>query len=300
MNKSHNLTITLIKMFVVLAETKTTTQTGKVLHLSQSAISHNLRKLRAELDDELFIRNSNHMEMTSKAITLYPKFKAWLLALEEIVTPDEFDPMTSTETFVVACSDLFEHMYGLVMLKKIHSAAPNAKLKFIKLDANNLVEDLTKLKCDVAVAARQIDSTELKYKRLYTDSYASCVRAGHSLLKSKKSLDDYLEYPHILSSLNDGNTSAVDLALERVERKRDLKYVTFNFSNVPFFIEDSYVIWTAPKRYIEFCKKRHEIELFSPPVTLNELKINMYWANVNDKSPAGTWLRELVLNMTSE
>ena len=123
---------------------------------------------------------------------------------------------------------------------------------------------------------------------------------AYSLLKSKKSLDDYLEYPHILSSLNDGNTSAVDLALERVERKRDLKYVTFNFSNVPFFIEDSYVIWTAPKRYIEFCKKRHEIELFSPPVTLNELKINMYWANVNDKSPAGTWLRELVLNMTSE
>lgn len=298
MNKSHNLTMPLVKMFVVLAETRTTAQTGRELHLSQSAISHNLRKLREELSDDLFIRNGNQMDMTDRASHLYPKLKAWLQELDEIIAPEDFDPLTSDQTFVIACSDLFEHMYGPVILKNIYVSAPSAKLKFVKLDSNNLIADLSNLKCDIAIAARSIEEKSIEQKVLYTDKYASCVNFSHPILRLEKSVDNYLSYPHILSSLNDGNTSIVDRSLEKINRKRNLKYVTFNFSNVPYFIEDSDVIWTAPSRYIKFCQRHHDIKQFTTPLRLSEIKISMFWSKTNEKSLSNIWFRRLISKIT--
>ncbi|KAB0285518.1 LysR family transcriptional regulator [Vibrio fortis] len=298
MNKSNNLSLALVRLFVVLAETGTTTQSGKVLFLSQSAISHNLKKLRAALDDDLFIRDGNKMVMTSKAIELYPRLKAWLLELEEIVSPAIFRPEETEETFSIACSDLFEQMFGPELLTKFQEAAPKAKLKFIKIDANRLAEDLNRQVCDIAISVRSPSDKNIESRVLYTDNYASCVRADHPLLNTQKSLDDYLRYPHILSSLNDGIKSVVDRKLEEIGRTRELKYVTFNFSNVPYFIAKSDAVWSAPSRYVQFCCEHHNIEMFDTPLDIEPLSIKMFWPKRASTSPANEWLREVIVSIT--
>ena len=57
------------------------------LHLSQSATSHALGRLRAALGDPLLIRNPKGMEPTPVAVELGPRITALLHAAEAIASP---------------------------------------------------------------------------------------------------------------------------------------------------------------------------------------------------------------------
>ena len=300
MNTNHNLSISLIRLFVVLCESGTTTNTAQVLHLSQSAISHSLKKLRVEFKDDLFVRHGNKMEMTQRAASLYPALKQWLVQLDDIVQPSVFEPHTTKTTYAIACSDFFEQMYGPMLLNQIRQLAPNATLKLVKINANTITEGLIQGLFDIAIGIREIDDSRIKHRKLYQDGFTSCVDANHPILETHKTLDDYLHYPHLLSSINDGRRSVVDNALDKIGRTRRLHGINFSFSNAPYFLAGSDVIWTGPSRYLAFCCLHHPIVSFDTPLSLQSNDVNMYWLRRNHQDPAHKWLRQLVEAVTSE
>lgn len=54
-NPLKQLDLNLLRLFIYIFELKNLTHTAEALHLSQSAISHALGRLRQALGDELFI-----------------------------------------------------------------------------------------------------------------------------------------------------------------------------------------------------------------------------------------------------
>lgn len=297
MNNSHNLSLQLIELFVALCESGTTTRTGQILCLSQSAVSHGLRRLRDQFDDPLFVRHGNKMEMTSKAATLYPQFKQWLEHFEHIIAPESFIPSSSRATLSLGCSDLIEQMYGPHILNQIASIAPFIKVNIIKLDANSIAEGLIRETFDVAIGVRQIDDSRIMSEVLYSEKFSSCVDAGHPILSSDNNLDAFLDYPHILASLHDGQRSVIDKALDKIGRQRDLQHTVFSFSNVPYFIAGSQFIWTAPSRYVAFCCKLHALASFDTPLDLPTNTLKLYWAKRQNNDPAQQWFRQVIIEV---
>ena len=55
-NPLKQLDLNLLRLFIYIFELKNLTHTAEALHLSQSAISHALGRLRQALGDELFYR----------------------------------------------------------------------------------------------------------------------------------------------------------------------------------------------------------------------------------------------------
>jgi DNA-binding transcriptional LysR family regulator len=100
------------------------------LHLSQSATSHALSRLRTAFDDQLFIRNPRGIAPTPLAIELMPRVAAVLESVRLVASPrGPFDPSRLQATLSVAATDHAVMTVIAPALARIQAAAPQAVLK---------------------------------------------------------------------------------------------------------------------------------------------------------------------------
>ena len=71
-NLLAQLDLNLLRLFLSIYHTRNLTQTAEQLHISQSAVSHALNRLRQALDDALFYREKGGLHPTAYARRIYP------------------------------------------------------------------------------------------------------------------------------------------------------------------------------------------------------------------------------------
>ncbi|MGF1801436.1 LysR family transcriptional regulator [Vibrio gigantis] len=81
-----------LRIFLTLMRTKSTSRTAIALGRSQSYVSKALAQLRSELDDPLFLRQSDGLAPTSYALSIAPKIDIALKQLALALEPELFDP----------------------------------------------------------------------------------------------------------------------------------------------------------------------------------------------------------------
>lgn len=68
----NNLNLNLYRVFYTVAKTKSFSESSRVLHISQPAISKHIQNLEYELNTTLFYRNNRGIELTPEAKNLLP------------------------------------------------------------------------------------------------------------------------------------------------------------------------------------------------------------------------------------
>lgn len=71
-----------LRCFVILCETLSFSQTGEILHLTQPAISHQIKKLESLLRFQLFVRTNHKVELTKAGTHFYYNAKEFLSRLQ--------------------------------------------------------------------------------------------------------------------------------------------------------------------------------------------------------------------------
>ncbi|MDC4276368.1 LysR family transcriptional regulator, partial [Acinetobacter baumannii] len=101
--------LSLIKVFLVIYETKNISHAAERLNLSQPSVTYNLNRLRKFLNDPLFERDRFGVKPTKMAQNLYPSFKNSVAEIEfTIASVQQFNPETSRRVFRLGLSDLGE------------------------------------------------------------------------------------------------------------------------------------------------------------------------------------------------
>lgn len=78
----RNLDLNLLRVFDAIIREKNVLRASELVNLSPSAVSHALSRLRALLNDELFVRMTNGMEPTVRALEMAPLVRDALVAIE--------------------------------------------------------------------------------------------------------------------------------------------------------------------------------------------------------------------------
>src|SRR6201986_2782048 len=95
----QSLDLNLLRLFDALAEERSVTRAGARLGMTQSAVSHALNRLRHALDDELFVRTSDGMRPTARAVEIGPSVRAALGNLQAALTPQVFEASIAHRRF---------------------------------------------------------------------------------------------------------------------------------------------------------------------------------------------------------
>jgi len=119
MTNFANLDLNLLRVFDALFEERSVTRAGSRLHVTQSAVSHALARLRDILDDELFIKSPDGMTPTVKARAVGPRLRAGLLQLQAALMVDAFNPATAEHHYTIAadayaCAVLLPSVVGRI------------------------------------------------------------------------------------------------------------------------------------------------------------------------------------------
>lgn len=295
MSNISELELNQLRLLQLIFETKNLTRAGERAGLTQSAVSHALKKMRHSFNDALVIRQGNTLVLTPRAEYLELQLTRWLNDFEtNILNHEQFNPQTSARTFYIGTSDLVEQLLAPKLIAQFTEAAPNINLIFRKLDKPNFATQIESNEVDFIISVGESTHPALMVKTLYKDDFVSAVRHQHPILNKTITAKELCQYPHILAGTGRDNRGMVDDELEKQGLSRIVRTRVANFSSAPYIVENSDCILTAPRKFIEEIKDKFAITPFELPIKLDSYSMKLYW-NIKNKDEQGNrWMREQI------
>ena len=155
-----------LRMFCVCARSLSFKTAAQVLHLTPSAISHQIRELEDQLGVQLFVRRTRALELTPVGRSLLAEVEPLLLAVEEAVARISADP--ERKSVNVAMPPFFASELVIPRLSTLYAANPGIA---VQLDTHDAMPRDHSSGADISVIiaeapARGLESHELFPLRL--------------------------------------------------------------------------------------------------------------------------------------
>lgn len=273
------------------------------LHLSQSATSHALSRLRTAFDDQLFIRNPRGIEPTPLAVELMPQVAAVLESVRLVVSPrGAFDPGRFQGMLSVAATDHAVLTIISPVLARIQAAAPSAVLKLRPADSESALRMLDSGELDIVLGAGSFFQVPQRFEChiVHKERFVGIARKGHPALVKRGSklhmdLDDFVRLPHILVSPRGDARGAVDDALESLGRTRKVSATCPSFLAVPFMVGASESIAVVAERVALRLQDTAQISLFELPLALPTWEVLVVRARGRANEPVVQWITRMMI-----
>lgn len=292
--------LNLLVAFDALMTERSVTKAAARVGLGQSAMSHNLARLRTLFEDELLTRSATGMQPTPRALALVDPVRIVLANIEALVNrDDQFDPKTADRIFRIGLPDSMEVLVGPKLLSHVCAEAPGIRFRFYSTDERRLLDEIDAHHIDLGIGIGTFPGGQTHHKRriLSNDTYLCMFDAEKTGLKPPISLEDYLRLPHILTSLRRGERGVVDDALSKLGLARKIAVVTPRFVAVPLLVASSPVVTTMHARLARYFAGRLNLALSPPPIELPEVTMSLLWHASYDSDPGHAWLRKTIAHI---
>jgi DNA-binding transcriptional LysR family regulator len=168
-------------LHAVLSE-RSVTRAAQQLHVTQSAVSNALARLRELLQDPLFVRHGRGLVPTPRAQELAPLMQRAMGELQAAVDGSAFVPAQSTRRFTLAWSDAQAIAHLPALLPRFERDLPNATLRIVTVDYLVATNGLAVGEVDVALGPVQAAFPPLLHEAIYAEEIVLAVRRDHAKL----------------------------------------------------------------------------------------------------------------------
>jgi LysR family transcriptional regulator, nod-box dependent transcriptional activator len=285
----------LVALDALFAE-KSVSRAGERLHLSQSATSGALARLREAFHDPLLVQVGRKMALTPLAEGLIEPVRNFLLHAETILNGSPaFDPPTSTRKFRLLMSDYVQTVVMTEALPRLQSLAPGISLELL-WNIDGISEPLERGEIDLAVTPTRYLSPGHPSEPLFKDEFTCLVWSGNSRIKRDLSLETYLSLGHVVVRFGrlQQLPSFDEWFVERFGHQRRIEVITTAFNLVPQLLIGTSRIATLHRRLAIFYQRYVPLKLIAPPIAIPLLEESMQWHQSRDRDPGTMWLRSVL------
>ncbi|MCB8748255.1 LysR family transcriptional regulator [Rhodoferax sp. U2-2l] len=288
----------LVTLDVLLAEGNVT-RAAQRLHLSPSAMSRALARLRETLGDPLLVRAGRGLVPTPRALQLRAQVSQLVQEAQAVLRPAELlDLSQLVRTFTLRVSDGFTENFGPDLIRRVNQQAPGVRLRFVpKLDKHSTALRDGSVDLETGVVG---DDTgpEVRTRVLFHDRFVGVVRHGHVLCKGEITPVRYAAGQHVLVSRRGLEKGVMDEALSALGLERVIGAYVGGFSAALAITRATDLITTVPERHTG--KLRAGLFSFALPLPAPEITVSMLWHPRMDGDAAHRWLRGCVLEVCGE
>ncbi|MFY0532606.1 LysR family transcriptional regulator [Nannocystis pusilla] len=169
-----------LNLFLVLDAVLTegsATAAARRLHVTQSAVSNALARLREVVGDPLVVRRGRGLAPTPVAVQLQPRIAAGLHELRAALAAGrEFDPATTTRRFSIALTDNQEVSDLPRIVARFERQLPCASLQVVTVERLIASDGLAAGLVDLALAPAAVTAPGLRQTPLYSEQGVLVVR----------------------------------------------------------------------------------------------------------------------------
>jgi len=290
-NELRRLDLTVLMVFVGMLRRRKATEVAAELALTQSAVSHALKRLREVFNDELFLRRPHGMEPTSVALALEAPIAAAIESLRRAVAgPRSFDP--SSAEGVIRLAALDAELVTLVpeLIRALSANAPGMRIIARAIGRQNALDAIAAGEVDIALGYfRDLSDAFIKDDLFQEDFLVVGNRSKHRLAGTI-ALEAYLKHPHILVSPGGDLRGVVDDALESRGLKRRVIAALPLFLPALAAVQTTNALATVPRVIALRYAKAFHLAVAEPPLTIRSFSISAIRHRRDEHNPMHRWL----------
>ena len=160
----------LLQVLLAVTEERSVTRAAARLDVTQSAVSHQLDRLRAITGDPLFVKSGRGIVPTARAEALAVQARRLLDELRAFAQGGSFDPAGFEGTVTIAANDLQRDLLLPLLLRHARIRAPRLALRIVPSGVPG-AEMLRDGDCELVITPRPPEAADLVQRRLFDDRY---------------------------------------------------------------------------------------------------------------------------------
>jgi LysR family transcriptional regulator, nod-box dependent transcriptional activator len=287
----HGFDLNLLVALDALLAEKSVTNAGRRIHLSQSAMSGVLARLRAVFRDELLVTSRAGMVLTPLAETLVEPVGATLAQVQHsILTHVPFDPPTATRGFAVAASDYAISVLLADFLRQLRECAPSLTVAIVPL--RDRMKQLEDAHLDLLIVPKAFVPAGRPHYVLFQDTFSCIAWSSHPTVGSTLTLDQYAALGHVVVSFVDGRLTSFDAHFAAdVGLHRRVEVIAPSYQLLPDLVIGTERIATIQTRLARKLAAVRPIKVLPLPVSLPTFEEAMAWHARFDGDDAHRWFR---------
>ena len=293
--------LNLLVLFETVMGERHVRRAAERLHLSPSAVSHGLSRLRRLLGDPLFLRTPRGVVPTDRATALSESIADILVRVRGVVASAEpFDPARSTRRFTIGAPDGAVSVFLPPLLDALQRSSPRIDLSIRQLlprpgEASpnfawrDGLAELEARALDIAVLPLGALPARFVKRPLYDEEFVIAMRAGHPFAKDR-GLRGYCTQRHLVVSESGDPSGFVDTALARRRLVRHVALTVPNFHFALAILSDSDLVAAMPRQFVARYGARHGVVAVDAPLSLRRFRLHIVAPKVALMDAGLAWL----------
>lgn len=271
------LDLNLLRIFLVLLETKNTRIAGDQLALSQPAVSKALGRLRDYFDDELFTRVHSGLKPTPRALELGDKLPMIMESLDEVILDSPtFEPTDYQGSITIAINGFISNWLGARLCLAVIEEAPNAQVNIVNWGSQTL-KKLLDGEIQAAINYSPIDTNkQFTHQVIGEDDFVGLVKINHPLAGKTLSQAEINQAEYASLVVPGWNDTQPFIAKHLSSEVLKVKARSSYLHTLLDVVKQSEIILPCSRQLAHYLRGEFEYVSF-PNHTPDELKILCWW-----------------------
>ncbi|WP_417586865.1 LysR family transcriptional regulator [Pararhodobacter oceanensis] len=297
--------LNLLKVLDALLIEGSTTRAAARVGLSQPAVSAALGRLRAALNEPLFVREGGALYPTEFARALREPLRSHLSALEQTLAgAGPFDPANCTASFRISGSDFFSVMLLPELMERLGQAAPGMQLNFVDLVHEGNLHEIGRMDVDIALPCTHSIPPKIIAEPLFWADWQVIARRGHPRLAlagigdgDEIPIEMYCQLDHMAFAPAGRHASFEDQVLATMGHRRRVSLSVSGFRDLYETVAGSDLLAILPGTLARAVTPRYGLTLHPLPFALEPALLWVAWSRWHDHDPAHRWLRGQIADL---
>lgn len=299
MHRMHNLRgidLNLLVVLDALLVERHVSRSALRLNMSQPAVSHALARLRALLDDPLFIRQGGGLAPTVRALELSEPLTEALTQIRTVLGPDRFEPGRTRHRFRLAMSDYGAEIVLPKLLQELRRSATGVDLAITQLSREGMIAGVVDGSIDLGLGVFPQLPEQIHSDLLLKDEYV-CLVDRVTLPPSAQSinLETYLARPHALVAVHGEASTEIDAAIHAAGYSRRVALVLPHWSIAPKIIAGTDLVLTVARTSLKSASTDECLAMLPSPIALPTISFSQISHKRRLRDPALRWLRDMIV-----
>ncbi|MCU1719960.1 MULTISPECIES: LysR family transcriptional regulator [unclassified Pseudomonas] len=295
-----HLDLNLLVALDVLLEEQNITRAAERLHMTQSATSGVLGRLRTYFEDDLLVQVGRKMMLTPLARDLEIPVREVLLKIQTSITAKPVhDIAESKRHFRIMASDYLISVLFAEVIREINQQAPMVTFELIS-PGETAREMLMRGEVDLMIAPEHYIVKEHPSQLLFEEQHVCVICQDNQAVGDRLTLEQYLELGHVSVVFGRSRTPGIEeWFMTEYGCKRRIEVITHDFNTLPQLVIGTQRVATVHSRLARLYARNLPLRIVPPPVNLPAMQEYMSWHRSLDRDPVLAWLREKLLEMAS-
>jgi DNA-binding transcriptional LysR family regulator len=275
-------------LHLVIAE-RSVVGAARRLHVTASAVSNSLARLRELLGDPLVTRKGRGIVPTPRAAELAPAIARALHDLDAAVSGTRFEPAACTRRFTLAIADAGQVTYAPAIARRMARELPKAPLRIVGIESLVALGDLASGEIDVHVGVRGT-GPGLHHEPLFAEPTVLIARRRHPALRGRHAAAT-LRHVQVELVPGRGLRDPFAEAYRRAGVHREVVMTVPTFSAAMAVVAGTDLVATVPASLAALSANRVSVVSGAPR---SAVALALSWHERTDRDPASIAFRAVV------